>query len=143
MKTIFRYIRKVLKNSFDNIRNEHLKQNLLQAIPFWIGSVITGLIAVLYAQIFAYGEELLHKILDWHLWMIFLIAPAGFVLSWLIVQKFAPLSRGSGIPQVMAAVELANPKENYLIKNLLSFQNTAGKNYFQFYPGHCRRSHWA
>ena len=122
MKTIFRYIRKVLKNSFDNIRNEHLKQNLLQAIPFWIGSVITGLIAVLYAQIFAYGEELLHKILDWHLWMIFLIAPAGFVLSWLIVQKFAPLSRGSGIPQVMAAVELANPKENYLIKNLLSFK---------------------
>ena len=63
-----------------------------------------------------------HKILDWHLWMIFLIAPAGFVLSWLIVQKFAPLSRGSGIPQVMAAVELANPKENYLIKNLLSFK---------------------
>lgn len=122
MKTIFRYIRKVLKHSFDNIRNEHLKQNLLQAIPFWIGSVITGLIAVLYAQIFAYGEELLHKILDWHLWMIFLIAPAGFVLSWLIVQKFAPLSRGSGIPQVMAAVELANPKENYLIKNLLSFK---------------------
>ena len=122
MKTIFRYIRKVLKNSFDNIRNEHLKQNLLQAIPFWIGSIITGLIAVLYAQIFAYGEELLHKILDWHLWMIFLIAPAGFVLSWLIVQKFAPLSRGSGIPQVMAAVELANPKENYLIKNLLSFK---------------------
>lgn len=122
MKTIFRYIRKILKNSFDNIRNEHLKQNLLQAIPFWIGSVITGLIAVLYAQIFAYGEELLHKILDWHLWMIFLMAPAGFVLSWLIVQKFAPLSRGSGIPQVMAAVELANPKENYLIKNLLSFK---------------------
>lgn len=122
MKTIFRYIRKFLKNSFDNIRNEHLKQNLLQAIPFWIGSVITGLIAVLYAQIFAYGEELLHKILDWHLWMIFLIAPAGFVLSWLMVQKFAPLSRGSGIPQVMAAVELANPKENYLIKNLLSFK---------------------
>ncbi|HBR10653.1 MAG TPA: chloride channel protein [Chryseobacterium sp.] len=122
MKTIFRYIRKFLKHSFDNIRNEHLKQNLLQAIPFWIGSVITGLIAVLYAQIFAYGEELLHKILDWHLWMIFLIAPAGFVLSWLMVQKFAPLSRGSGIPQVMAAVELANPKENYLIKNLLSFK---------------------
>ena len=122
MKKLFRYIRKILKNSFDNIRNEHLKQNLLQAIPFWIGSVITGLIAVLYAQLFAFGEHILNKILSWHLWMIFIVAPLGFVLSWWLVKKYAPFARGSGIPQVMAAVELANPKDNHHIQKLLSFR---------------------
>lgn len=122
MRRIFIYFRKGLKKSFDNIRNEQLKHNLLQAIPFWIGSVITGFFAVMYAKIFAWGENLLHFILNWHDWMIFLIAPAGFVLSWWLVKEFAPYAKGSGIPQVMAAVELANPKEHKKIRSLLSLK---------------------
>ena len=122
MKRLFRYARTILKKSFDNIHNEKLKENILQAVPFWIGSIITGIIAVLYAQIFAFGEHTLNKILNWHLWMIFIIAPAGFVLSWWLVKKYAPFAKGSGIPQVMASVELANPKDNHLIHKLLSFR---------------------
>lgn len=122
MRRILVYIRKGLKKSFDNIRNEQLKHNLLQAIPFWIGSVITGFFAVMYAKIFAWGENLLHFILDWHDWMIFVIAPIGFVLSWWLVKEFAPNAKGSGIPQVMAAVELANPKEHRKIRSLLSIK---------------------
>ncbi|WP_210149715.1 chloride channel protein [Chryseobacterium scophthalmum] len=122
MRRILIYIRKGLKKSFDNIRNEQLKHNLLQAIPFWIGSVITGFFAVMYAKIFAWGENLLHFILDWHDWMIFIIAPIGFVLSWWLVKEFAPNAKGSGIPQVMAAVELANPKEHRKIRSLLSIK---------------------
>ena len=122
MRRILVYIRKGLKKSFDNIRNEQLKHNLLQAIHFWIGSVITGFFAVMYAKIFAWGENLLHFILDWHDWMIFIIAPIGFVLSWWLVKEFAPNAKGSGIPQVMAAVELANPKEHRKIRSLLSIK---------------------
>ncbi|MCW3161832.1 chloride channel protein [Chryseobacterium oryctis] len=122
MLKILTFICKSLKKSFDNIRNEQLKHNLLQAIPFWIGSVITGFFAVMYAQIFAWGENLLHFILNWHAWMIFIIAPIGFVLSWWLVKEFAPNAKGSGIPQVMAAVELANPKEHKKIRNLLSLK---------------------
>ncbi|WES99130.1 chloride channel protein [Chryseobacterium arthrosphaerae] len=122
MLKIFTFIRDSLKNSFDNIRNEQLKHNLLQAIPFWIGSVITGFFAVLYAQVFAWGENLMNFIFDWHAWMIFIIAPAGFVLSWWLVKEFAPNAKGSGIPQVMAAVELANPKEHKKIRSLLSIK---------------------
>lgn len=120
MLKIFTFIREALKNSFDNIRNEQLKHNLLQAIPFWIGSVITGFFAVLYAQVFAWGENLMNFIFNWHSWMIFIIAPIGFVLSWWLVKEFAPNAKGSGIPQVMAAVELANPKEHKKIRSLLS-----------------------
>jgi len=122
MRKIFDLIRRSLKKSFDNIRNEQLKHNLLQAIPFWIGSVITGFFAVMYAKIFAWGENLLHFIIDWHAWMIFIIAPIGFVLSWWLVKEFAPNAKGSGIPQVMAAVELANPKEHTKIRSLLSLK---------------------
>lgn len=122
MLKIFILIQKSIKNSFDNIRNEQLKHNLLQAIPFWIGSVITGFFAVMYAQVFAWGEHLMNFIFDWHAWMIFIIAPTGFVLSWWLVKEFAPNAKGSGIPQVMAAVELANPKEHRKIRNLLSIK---------------------
>ncbi|WP_313030757.1 chloride channel protein [Soonwooa sp.] len=122
MKKMLNTLRLMLKHSFDNIRNEQLKNNLLQAIPFWIGSVITGFFAVMYAKIFAWGEKLLELIMNWHDWMIFIIAPIGFVLSWWLVKAFAPYSKGSGIPQVMAAVEMANPKEHNKIKHLLSIK---------------------
>ncbi|MFY1046475.1 chloride channel protein [Chryseobacterium sp. GP-SGM7] len=122
MRRILSSLRKGLKKSFDNIRNEQLKHNLLQAVPFWIGSVITGFFAVMYAKIFSWGESLLHYILEWHDWMIFIIAPIGFILSWWLVKEFAPNAKGSGIPQVMAAVELANPKEHKKIRSLLSLK---------------------
>ena len=122
MRAIYILIRKSLKRSFDNIRNEKLKNNLLQAIPFWIGSVITGVFAVLYAQIFEWGEELMHIILEWKRWMVFILAPAGFILSWWLVKEFAPYAKGSGIPQVMASIELANPKENRRIRHFLSIK---------------------
>lgn len=120
MLRIFVYLRISIKKSFDNLQNEKLKHNLLQAIPFWIGSLITGVFAVLYAQIFTWGEKLMNFIIDWNAWMIFIIAPLGFVLSWWLVKEFAPYAKGSGIPQVMAAVELANPKEHFKIRHLLS-----------------------
>lgn len=122
MLRLFIYFRRSIKKSFDNLRNEKLKHNLLQAIPFWIGSLITGVFAVMYAKIFMWGEKLMNLIMDWNSWMIFIIAPIGFVLSWWLVKEFAPYAKGSGIPQVMAAVELANPKEHTQIRNLLSLK---------------------
>ncbi len=122
MRNLFAKLRSSLKHSFDNLHNERLKHNLLQAIPFWIGSVITGVFAVLYAKVFVLAEQTMNLILDWHAWLIFLIAPVGFVLSWWLVKNFSPYAKGSGIPQVMAAVELANPKEHRKIRNLLSLK---------------------
>lgn len=122
MLQIIVYVRQSLKKSFDNLHNEKLKHNLLQAIPFWIASLITGVCAVFYAKIFNWGEQLMNLIFNWNPLMIFIIAPVGFVLSWWLVKEFAPYSKGSGIPQVMAAVELANPKEHTKIRHLLSLK---------------------
>ena len=103
-------IRKKLKRVFDRIRNEKLKQNLLQAIPFWVASLITGLIAVFYSRIFSFLESVTFFIIHHHAWQIFILTPICFSIAWWIVKKFAPYARGSGIPQVMAAIELANPR---------------------------------
>src|SRR5690606_26292224 len=119
---LWSFLRHFLKRYFDNIPNDKLKKNILQAVPFWIGSIITGIFAVFYAKLFTWAEELLFFILDWKAWLVFLLTPTAFLLSWWIVKRFAPYAKGSGIPQVMASVELANPKENSKIKKLLSWR---------------------
>ncbi|HEX5024951.1 MAG TPA: chloride channel protein [Agriterribacter sp.] len=115
-------IRKVLKQVFDGIRNEKLKLNILQAIPFWVASLATGLIAVFYSSMFALFEEQTFNFIQYKSWLIFILAPVCFVLAWWLVNKYAPFARGSGIPQVMAAIELANPKEDKKIGKLLSLK---------------------
>ena len=111
-----------LRSALDKINNEKLRLNLLQALPFWIASLITGLIAVFYAKLFVWAESLSLAITHKHGWLLFIITPACFLSAWWIVKKFARNAKGSGIPQVMAAIELANPKNNHLIDNLLSIK---------------------
>lgn len=115
-------IRRQLKKSFDRIRSEKYKQNLLQAIPFWAASLITGLIAVFYSKIFAYLEGETFQIIGQEKWLIFIITPVCFFLAWWVVIRFAKYARGSGIPQVMAAIELANPRYNKKVEKLLSIK---------------------
>jgi H+/Cl- antiporter ClcA len=111
-----------LKQTFDRFRNERLKQNILQAIPFWIASLITAFIAIFYAKSFALAEKLTTTIFHYHAWLLFIISPICFIVAWWLVKKFAPYSKGSGIPQVMAAIELATPKHDEKISKLLSIR---------------------
>ncbi|MEP7233479.1 MAG: chloride channel protein [Ginsengibacter sp.] len=115
-------IRRQLKKSFDRIRSEKYKQNLLQAIPFWAASLLTGLIAVFYSRIFAFLEGETFTIISHYKWLIFILSPVCFFLAWWVVVRFAPYARGSGIPQVMAAIELANPRYNKKVEKLLSIK---------------------
>ncbi len=59
-----------------------MKSNLLTAIPFWVGSVIAAFAAVFYARLFAFGENLLVKMIDQQEWLLFIIMPSAFVLAW-------------------------------------------------------------
>lgn len=120
-------IRHSLKTRFDTINNESLKRNILQALPFWVASVATGLAAVFYAKLFAWAEDASLEMIKEHGWIIFITAPVFFYFAWWIVKRFAPTARGSGIPQVMAAIELANPKENSKVDKLLSLKVVAVK----------------
>jgi len=121
MKFIGR-LRTLGKRTFDRIRNEKLKNNLLQAIPFWIASLLTGIVAVVYTKLFALAEKGTAYIVHLHLWLLFIITPLCFLVAWWLVRQFAPFARGSGIPQVMASIELATPKYNEKVNKLLSLR---------------------
>jgi H+/Cl- antiporter ClcA len=121
MKFIGR-LRTLGKRTFDRIRNEKLKNNLLQAIPFWIASLLTGIVAVVYTKLFALAEKGTAYIVHLHLWLLFIITPVCFLVAWWLVRQFAPFARGSGIPQVMASIELATPKYNEKVNKLLSLR---------------------
>ncbi|MFD0749734.1 chloride channel protein [Mucilaginibacter calamicampi] len=120
MKKSGAVVRAHLKASYDRLNNRQLKRNLLQAVPFWIASVITGLIAVAYAKLFSLAEGVTHFVFQYNAWLIFLVSPACFVAAWWLVKKYAPYARGSGIPQVAAALEITNPKNEKLVDKLLS-----------------------
>lgn len=115
-------IRFIVKEKFDRIPNEKLKKNLLSAIPFWIGSLIVGIVSVFYARLFSLAEKLSDKIISYNPWLLFALLPVCFVLAWWIVKKWAPYAKGSGIPQVMAAIEISTPRDYEKVKYLLSFK---------------------
>ncbi len=94
--------------------SRRLRFNILQALPFWIASIIAGLVTVLFAKLFVVAENTMLWIYNWHHWIIFIQAPAFMLAGWWIVKKWAPYARGSGIPQVKAATELIahDPKKN-------------------------------
>lgn len=96
--------------------------NLMQALPFWVASLLTGLTAVLYTRCFIFTEDFLFSVLRSHQWAIFIFAPVCFLLAWLCIQWLAPNAKGSGIPQVMASIELASPKQEEKLPRLLSLR---------------------
>lgn len=104
------------------IKGQSLRNNVLQALPFWIASLMTGIIAVLYTKLFELAEKWGQLIYKAHAWTIFLLAPLGFLLAWLLVKQVDTYASGSGIPQVMAAIELTTSKEDGQVKRLLNIR---------------------
>ena len=122
MRKLFQKVKDVLKGIFDKVNNEGLRVNLLQAFPFWTASFITGMIAVFYAKLFGWAEQANEWIVSKNRFLLFAITPVCFLCAWWLVRKFASYARGSGIPQVMASVELAGTEDEPKIKKLLSLR---------------------
>jgi H+/Cl- antiporter ClcA len=117
----------LLKPLIERFYNQRLRLNILQALPFSVGALLTGLAAVLYARLFAYSEALSFTILSGHNWLLFILTPVCFVLAWWVVQQFDKRAAGSGIPQVMAAIELTTPKDNHHVDKFLSIKSIVVK----------------
>ena len=68
-----------------------------------LGAVAIGIVATAFAQ----GADVAARVFSryaatWH-WLPLLTTPIGFVVLVWLTRRFAPLARGSGIPQVIAA----------------------------------------
>src|SRR3954466_6980534 len=70
MDKMLKRIRYRAKFIFDLLTNDNIRTGILHAIPFWIASLLVGLVAVLYTRMFRLSENILKEILTWHHWMI-------------------------------------------------------------------------
>ncbi|MBX2907710.1 MAG: chloride channel protein [Taibaiella sp.] len=104
------------------IDRDWLRENVIQAVPFWVASIATGLVSVLYTRLFNLSESWLAASIHYNKYLIFIIAPASFALAWWIVARFAPGARGSGIPQVMATIEMPASKHDTAVPKLLGLR---------------------
>ncbi|MCD8528721.1 MAG: chloride channel protein [Chitinophagales bacterium] len=115
-------LKQYAKIGLEQINNHKLRNNILHAIPFWFGAFICGIVAVMYAKLFEWVEDFSLILFQHNHAVFFIISPLAFVLAWWVVKQWAPYARGSGIPQVTAAIELNNKKEKEKVNHLLSLR---------------------
>ena len=101
---------------------ERVRKLILQSLPFWLASFLVGLMAVGYEKLFVWAEQLSFSWLRQQPLLAFGLTPLAFFLAWWVVQRWAPAARGSGIPQVMAGIELSNPTHHTRTVHLLGLR---------------------
>lgn len=75
----------------------------------WTGGVLVGLAAIAFARASDLAFQMFRHMLGWSSWLPVLLTPATFaVLAWLTRGVLEP-ARGSGIPQVIAAINVEDP----------------------------------
>jgi H+/Cl- antiporter ClcA len=93
---------------------------------YWSGAILTGLIAVLFADVTEWAVNALHYLDDRFPFWTFLSAPLGGAGVVWLTRRFFAGAEGSGIPQVMA--ELAHHgSHRRLPRPLLSIRILIGK----------------
>ncbi len=75
-----------------------------------VTAFVAGLLAVGYAKLYKAAEMLANSLWGEHPFWLFLGAPVCFALGWWLVYRYEPYARGSGIPQVMTAIELEDER---------------------------------
>lgn len=115
-------LKEKIQAKYEVIENSGLKSNILNALPFWLGAFVTGGIAVIYAALFSLAESGTVYIYEHASWLFIIITPLCFLLALWLVTRFAEYARGSGIPQVSAAIELSNPKHHFKVNRLLGLK---------------------
>ncbi|MFT4197750.1 MAG: chloride channel protein [Pseudoxanthomonas sp.] len=78
-------------------------------VGLWGGAVAVALVALLFARLADQASQLFQKLVHVSPWWAVLVTPAVFaLLAWLTAGLLKP-TRGSGIPQVIAALHHADP----------------------------------
>ncbi len=89
---------------------------------------VAGLVAVGYSKLYKVVEHLSVETFERHPYWLIAAAPVCFVAGWWLVNRFAPRASGSGIPQVMAAIDLHDARVHpSWISPLLSLRVAAVK----------------
>ncbi len=78
----------------------------------WVAAALVGITAVLYAKLISWSQGLYLDVFATHPYLISFSTPLLFLAAAGLVQKFAMEAKGSGIPQVLEAIDLAKEEGN-------------------------------
>jgi H+/Cl- antiporter ClcA len=92
---------------------------------FWVGAVLVGLVAVLFARWADLAQQQFASWIAGRPWLALLITPALTALCVWLTRRFFAGSEGSGIPQVIAAMHA--PARRQLIPGLFGLRIIVGK----------------
>ena len=96
----------------------------LRRVVFWLGAVVVALAAIGFAMAANAAQDLFQAALQVNRYLALLLAPAGLAASVLLTRRVFPGAQGSGIPQVIAALHIA---DRQAIGRLLSLRVALGK----------------
>lgn len=92
---------------------------------FWVGAVLVGLVAVLFARWGDMAQLQFERWIEGRAWLALIITPALTAACVWLTRKFFAGSEGSGIPQVIAALHA--PHRLKLIPGLFGLRIIVGK----------------
>ncbi|HVK60171.1 MAG TPA: chloride channel protein [Bdellovibrionales bacterium] len=87
-------------------------------MPYWGAATIAALVSIFYAKVFAWCEQMGLSIFEAHHWLVFISIPVAIIGSTLLAELFSPTAAGSGIPQLIAAVEMSRHPNTFLDRML-------------------------
>lgn len=93
----------------------NVPKKLLESLPYWVAAALVALASGLYMKFFALAEEWSFHNVQSTL-AIFILPSVGLILSMSLAYFFSKESTGTGIPQIIAACEIAPTHSSYLEK---------------------------
>ncbi len=81
------------------------RQRTYLQITIWTAAALVGVAAVFFARLVAVAQEFYFTSFHGHPYLVTICTPLLFVAAALIVERFGPEARGSGIPQVLEAID--------------------------------------
>ena len=87
-------------------------------LVFWGGAILVGLAAAIFAIASEHANGLFRELLGYSPYWPLVITPIGMaVIAWMTL-KFFPGAQGSGIPQAIAAIEIADHEQRSRLLNI-------------------------
>jgi H+/Cl- antiporter ClcA len=109
----------LISTVYKNPGFEKFYARFFNSLPFWVSAAVAAFVAVIYAKVYGFAEEwaLFHGTDD----IIYITAPLAITGSFLLGHFVSKEALGSGIPQIMASIEIQN-EDHPLIRKLFSFR---------------------